>query len=48
MYFVAKNISGYKLICLKHSNPYFFTVFLTVFSKIALFTETGSADKEQK
>ena len=44
MYFVAKNISGHKLLGLKVSNPYFFMI--TVFAKIALFTETVALIQE--
>ena len=47
MNFVVKNISASsnKLLGLKLSNPYFFMT--TVFAKISMFTETGSADQEQ-
>ena len=44
MYCVAKNISGHVLLGLKLGNPYFFMI--TVFTKIALFMETWSADQE--
>ena len=45
MNFVAKNFSASsnKLLGLKLSNPYI--LMITVFAKIALFTEMGSADQ---